>query len=372
MIRRGDDPSDFSGNLREMVDQLGFPQPSPRKVGLSVIAVIGVLLLAAIAYTSVYTVQPDGQAVLKRFGKVIGTEGPGLHFKLPLGIDRQYFVPTERVLKEEFGFRTTAAGDRTRYEKRPEHRGESLMLTGDLKVIDVEWVVQYRIENPDWYLHHVRDREKTIRDLSEAVMRRIVGNSLGSDVLTEKRVQVAQMARDEIQDLLASFDMGVRIQTVELQDVTPPEPVKPAFNEVNEAEQERERLINEAEKKRNQIIPRAQGEARQVIEEAEAYRANRVNSALGEAERFTAILNEYKKAPEVTRRRLYLEMIDSVLPSLGHVYVVDKNQSPPIPLLNLGDGTSTFPSSPRRAEPNPRIQQLGPQSGTFDARGDQQ
>jgi modulator of FtsH protease HflK len=350
MPKRFEGSPEFSGNLREMVDQLGLGQTSPRKVGLAVLAIVIVLLLAATAYTSVYTVEPDGQAVLKRFRKVVGTAGPGLHFKLPLGIDRQYFVPTERVLKEEFGFRTTVGRERTLYEKRPEHRGESLMLTGDLKVIDVEWVVQYRIENPDWYLHRVRDREKTIRDISEAVMRRIVGNSLGSDVLTEKRVQVAHMARDEIQELLASFDMGVRIQTLELQDVTPPEPVKPAFNEVNEAEQERERLINEAEKLRNQIIPRAQGQAQKIIEEAEAYRANRVNRALGEAERFTAILDEYRKAPAVTRQRLYLEMIDTVLPNLGRIYVVEEGQTQPIPLLNLGDGVPPFRAAQRGDE----------------------
>lgn len=331
--------------IQETLDRLRRNRPGPgafRLLGL--VAVI--LLIVGGLLTSFYTVQPDGQAVVKRFGKVVDTRGPGLHFKLPYFIDQHYFVPTERVLKEEFGFRTRAALDRTVYEKQPEHRNESLMLTGDLKVIDVEWVVQYRIENADQYLHRVRDSVKTIRDISEAVMRRIVGNSLGSDVLTEKRVAVALMARDEIQEILSGFDMGIRVQTVELQDVTPPEPVKPAFNEVNEAEQERERLINEAEKRRNQVIPRAQGEAQQLIEEAEAYRATRVNAARGEAERFTAILNEYRNAPEVTRRRLYLEMIDDVLPTLGHIYVVEEGQAQPIPLLNLG-GPAQIGSTPQ-------------------------
>ena len=166
-----------------------------------------------------------------------------------------------------------------------------------------------------------------------------MGNSLGSDVLTEKRVQVARLALEEIEQILAGFNMGVRIQTVELQDVTPPEPVKPAFNEVNEAEQERERLINEAEKQRNQVIPRAQGEAKQVMEEAEAYRATRVNRARGEAERFKAIYQEYRNAPEVTRRRLYLEMIDDVLPALGKVYVVEEGVTQPLALLNLDENT---------------------------------
>jgi membrane protease subunit HflK len=183
----------------------------------------------------------------------------------------------------------------------------------------------------------VRDLDKTIRDTSEAVMRRIVGNSLGSDVLTEKRVQVAMRGRVELQQILDSFEMGVRIGTVELQDVTPPDPVKPAFNEVNQAEQERERLINEAEKRRNQSVPRARGEARQLLESAEGYAAQRVNRAQGETARFTAISEEYRNAPEVTRRRLYLEMIDKVLPRLGRVFVIEEGQTSPIPLLNLDD-----------------------------------
>lgn len=333
---------DIVEEVNKVLQRLNLKNARSFLSGAPLLVLLIVLLVGAI-FTSFYTVQPDGQAVVKRFGKVIDTRGPGLHFKLPYGIDREYFVPTERVLKQEFGFRTVTTADRTVYEKQPQHRNESLMLTGDLKVIDVEWVVQYRVDDPDAFLHRVRDRDKTIRDISEAVMRRIVGNSLGSAVLTEKRVEVARLAREEIQEILNGFEMGVRVQTVELQDVTPPETVKPAFNEVNEAEQERERLINEAEKRRNQVIPRAQGEALQLIEEAEGYRANRVNSALGEAERFSAILAEYQHAPETTRRRMYLEMIDRVLPSLGHVYVMESGQVPPIPLLNL----DREPASPR-------------------------
>ena len=308
MRRPGNLPPDsgIPDRLSDFLDRVDWKGRGPHIRGVHIALIILALVVTGALITGFYTVQPDGQAVVKRFGKVIDVKDPGLHFKLPFLIDRQYFVPTERVLKEEFGFRTITTDTRTVYEKLPAHRDESLMLTGDLKVIDVEWVVQYRISDPNQYLHRVRDSVKTIRDVSEAVMRRIVGNSLGSDVLTEKRVQVAHMARDEIQEILGSFNMGVRIQTLELQDVTPPEPVKPAFNEVNEAEQERERLINEAEKQRNQVIPRAQGEAQQMIEEAEAYRATRVNRARGEAERFTAILAEYRQAPEVTRRRLYL------------------------------------------------------------------
>lgn len=320
-----------------------------------VVVVVLILLVIWAASSSYYTVQPEGQAIVKRFGKVIATKPPGLHFKLPFGIDQQIFVPTARVLKEEFGFRTVGldAPSSAEYRKTDAHREESLMLTGDLKVVDVEWVVQYRVEDPDKYLHQVQDVGRTIRDTSEAVMRRIVGNSLGSDVLTVKRVQIAMMAKDELQQLLDSFDMGIRIGTIEMQDVTPPEPVKPAFNEVNQAEQERERMINEAEKMQNQRIPAARGKAQQMLESAAGYQAQRVNRAIGEASRFKAIVEEYKGAPEVTRRRMYLEMLDEVLPKLGQVYVVEPGGVSPLPLMNLqtgggstGASTGVTPATP--------------------------
>ncbi|TVQ59323.1 MAG: FtsH protease activity modulator HflK [Phycisphaerales bacterium] len=318
-----------------------------KKVVMIGLAVALVLFVISGVSSAVYTVQPEGEAVVKRFGRVTQVQQPGLHFKLPFGIDRAYFVPTRRVLKEEFGFRTVEASRRTQYQKDRTQLGESLMLTGDLKVIDVEWVVQYRIEDAEKYLHRVRNPSTTIRDISEAVMRRIVGNNLGSDVLTEKRVAVATMARDELQEILDSFESGIRVSTIELQDVTPPEPVKPAFNEVNQAEQERERLINEAEKRRNQVIPRAEGEAQQMIASAEGYRAERVNRARGEAARFTSILDEYRKVPEVTRQRLYLEMIDTVMPKLGRIIITEEGAVSPIPLLNL-DQPATAQTTPRQ------------------------
>ncbi|MFP4540905.1 MAG: FtsH protease activity modulator HflK [Opitutales bacterium] len=320
------DPRDL--NLREYVGPL---------IGLPLLALV---LLGA--WTSYFTVQPEEQAIVKRFGKVVATKEPGLHFKLPFGIDRVRNVPTARVLKEEFGFRTVGGSGRTSYQKTSEHRNESLMLTGDLKVIDVEWVVQYRISDPDKFLHAARDPQATLRDTSEAVMRRIVGNRLGSDVLTEKRVEVAMESRTELQEILDRFEVGIQISTIELQDVTPPEMVKPAFNEVNQAEQERERLINEAEKRRNQVIPRAEGEAKQIVAEAQAYALERTNRSRGESERFGAILAEYLNHPEVTRQRLYLEMIDEVLPAVGQIYVLGEGggQGAPLPLLHLNENTS--------------------------------
>lgn len=325
-----DDFANFQRAYRNNIDEIR------RYRGIAVIGVVLALVLFGL-WSSYFTVQPDEQAVVKRFGKVVAIKEPGLHFKLPFGVDRVQAVPITRVLKEEFGFRSIGAGGRTQYRKENEEREESLMLTGDLKVIDVEWVVQYRVSDPDKFLHRSRDPRKTLRDTSEAVMRRIVGNSLGSDVLTEKRVAVATKARDELQALMTEFDLGIHVNTIELQDVTPPEPVKPAFNEVNQAEQERERLINEAEKRRNQVIPRAQGEAKQIVAEAQAYALERVNRAKGEADRFGAILAEYSQQPDVTRRRLYLEMIDTVLPNVGRIFIMEPGQTAPIPFLNLGD-----------------------------------
>jgi len=313
------------------LQKLGLSKTSFGSAG----AVIAVVIVIAAVASSVYSVQTDGQAVIKRFGRVVSIKPPGLHFKLPFGVDRSTFIPTERVLKEEFGFRTVQPGRQTSYSKNSTTETESLMLTGDLNVIDVEWVVQYRIIDPVNFMHQVREPIDSIRDISEAVMRRIVGNRLGSDVLTVGRVTIAAEVKSELQQILDTYKMGISIERIELQDVTPPESVKPAFNEVNEARQQLERLINEAEKKRNQVIPRARGEADQIVAEAEAYRAERVNQAKGEAARFKEMVTAYRQAPDITRQRLYIEMMNEVLPTVEHLYVVDESVKGILPLLNL-------------------------------------
>jgi membrane protease subunit HflK len=296
------------------------------------------LLVAAVGLlTMVYTVQPEERAVVKRFGAVIKTTDPGLHFKLPFGIDDVQHVATERVLKEEFGFRTAASGEPTRYVQR-EFPEESLMLSGDLNIIDVEWVVQYRIADPIKFLYSMREPTRTLRDISESVMRRVVGNHLGSEVLTTARVKIANTTREEIQAAMELYQSGIHIITVELQNVVPPTAVQPAFNAVNEARQEQERMINEATKQANEVIPRAQGEANRLIAEAQGYAAERTNKALGEAARFRSILAEYQVAPEVTRRRMYLETLSETLPQIGSVVVVQEGQSVPVPLLHLREG----------------------------------
>lgn len=309
-------------------------------LGLIGIAIVGLLLLWG-TLSSFYTVQPEERAVVKRFGAVIKTADPGLHFKLPFGVDQVQLVKTERVLKQEFGFRTqNVEGDRTEYSQE-DHPDESLMLSGDLNIIDVEWVVQYRISDPMKFLYHQRNPEGTLRDISESVMRRAVGNRLGSDVLTTARVEISNSVRDEIQTAMEKYDNGIRVVTVELQDVVPPAAVQPAFNEVNESRQERERMINEATKQANQEIPRAKGEANRLIAEAEGYAIERVNQARGETVRFSSILAEYRASPEVTRTRMYLETLNKVLPNVGAVYVVQDGQTGPIPLLNMRDAVTT-------------------------------
>ncbi|HSB70039.1 MAG TPA: FtsH protease activity modulator HflK [Candidatus Methylomirabilis sp.] len=326
-------PPDLENALRDLWNP--FRHLRGWRVGIIALAV----LLLILVWSSWFTVQPEETGVVQRFGAVVRTVGPGLHFKLPYGIEAVWLVPTARVLKEEFGFRTTAtpAGQRTQYADKT-FKDVSLMLTGDLNVIDVQWIVQYRIEDPIRYLFQVRDTRQTIRDISEAVMRRVVGNRLGSDVLTVGRVAVSTEVKEEMQKILTQYETGVRLVTVELQDVTPPDSVKPAFNEVNEARQDRERTINQAQEQANREIPKARGEATRTITEAEGYAVERVNRANGEATRFRAILDEYQRAPEVTRRRLYLEAMGTILPEAKALYIVDGAQKALVPWLPLESG----------------------------------
>ncbi len=302
--------------------------------------IFAAVVVVVAMWTAWFTVQPEETAIVQRFGKVMRTSGPGLHFKLPYGVEKVRLVPTARVLKEEFGFRTVSAtpGEKTRYDTHNAYKDESLMLTGDLNVIDVQWIIQYRIEDPIRYLFHVRDTTKTIRDTTEAVMRRAVGNRLGSDVLTTGRVAVASEAKAEIQTILSAYEIGVRLVTVELQDVTPPDTVKPAFNEVNESRQDKERTINRAQEQANQEIPKARGVATQSISEAEGYALERINRSEGEATRYEAILDQYQKAPQVTRRRLYLEAMTGLLATMKGLYIVDRDQKAMVPWLPLETG----------------------------------
>ncbi len=297
--------------------------------------VLGVIVLACLA-TSFYTVEADEIAVVLMFGKSVRQAEPGLHFKLPLGIERAINVPVRKVFKEEFGFRTLRAGVRTQYDTR-DYSEESLMLTGDLSIADVEWVVQYKIKDPKSFLFSVRNPQRALRDLSESVLSRIVGDRTVTEVLTVGRIEIAAEVERHLQQLLDLYETGLDVASVTLQDVNPPETVKAAFNAVNEAKQEKERLINEAWRDYNQSVPKAKGMAAQQISEAQGYALKRVNEAQGDADRFNSIRSEYQKAKEVTRRRLYLEAMQDILPQVKEIYVIDGNTNSPIPLLQLSE-----------------------------------
>ncbi len=305
---------------------------NPQK-GLLPILVVVVLIVIG-AYTSMYEVDTEETGVVLRFGKFSGFADPGLHFKLPLGIDRVYLVPTGRVLKEEFGFRTVTPDVRSTFTKRGLEE-ESLTLTGDLNVSDVEWIVQFQVADPFKFMFRIKDPVGTIRDISEAMVRKAIGNANVTEVLTTERALLASEIERDLQSTLNQYDIGVRIVTVKFQDVTPPDPVKAAYNEVNESEQQRESLIFQAREQFNREVPRARGEAKKVLQEAEGYAVERVNKARGETNRFLALLTEYRKAPSVTRSRIYLETLEEVLPRLEEIYVMDDKTGGLLPLLPL-------------------------------------
>lgn len=294
--------------------------------------VTGLVIVILLAMTF-FQVRPEEVGVITRFGRYVRQEESGLHIKFPV-LEKVYKVAVERQHKEEFGFRTTSTGIQSQYTKVGT-QDESLMLTGDLNLADVEWVVQYRISDAYQFLFKVREPVNTMRDISEACMRQIVGDRTVNEVLTVGRIEIATSVQEEIQRLCTEYSLGIKIEQVVLQDVNPPDPVKDAFNAVNQAQQEKETLVNQARSEYNKVIPRARGEAEETIQKAEGYATERVNNALGEAARFNALYREYIKAPEVTKRRLYLETMTTVLPKLGNKVITDEEGNNVLPLLQM-------------------------------------
>jgi membrane protease subunit HflK len=313
--------------------ELRLPKFQIKGVRWIVVAIIGIIFLLTIFYS----VGTEEVGVIQRFGAYNRTVPPGLHIKMPFGIETVRKVPVERQLKEEFGFRTKVAGVRTVYDQKA-FREEKLMLTGDLNASDVEWIVQFRVADPYKFLFKVRNAIQTFRDLNEALMREIVGDRSVNEVLTTGRVEVANEVARKLQILCDEYETGIKVDQVVLQDVTPPEPVKPAFNEVNEAQQEREKLINQARSEYNKVIPKAKGDAARIIEEARGYAIERVNQARGEATKFNAIFKEYQKAPEVTQQRIYLETMNEVLSKVGRKIITDKETTGILPLFQIEKG----------------------------------
>ncbi len=298
--------------------------------------VVGAVILILL-WGSFFQIPPDEMGVILRFGKFVRTAEPGLHLKLPLGIERLLRVPVQRQLKHEFGFRTVRPGITTQYMTSAETKAEAVMLTGDLNVVDAEWIVQYKIKDPYNFLFKMRDPDTTFRAMTEAVVRRVVGDSSVDEIITVGRARLAADAKDLLQALCDAYEIGIEVNQLIFQDVNPPESVKPSFNDVNEALQEKERKINEAWSEYNQEIPKAKGVAAQAIQAAEGYATERVNNAQGDAQRFTAIYREYARAPVVTRKRLYIETLNEILPKIQRKIIVDQGLRNILPLLNLGE-----------------------------------
>lgn len=291
------------------------------------------LIIAAMTASSMfYTVAVDEVGIIQRFGKYVRTAEPGLSFKLPAGIEKVTKVEVRQVKKEEFGF-TSVRSDVTQLSAND--NDVALMLTGDLNVGLVPWIVQYRISDPYSYLFKVHDAKRLLRDMSEAAMRLVVGDRSINELIS-KREEMAEEAKIVLQAELDQADIGIKVETIEMKRTNVPEPVQPSFNEVNQATQEKEKLIYEAKEAYNKAIPAAKGEAEQVIKAAEGYALDRVNRAKGDASRFTSVYKEYANAKDVTRRRLYLETVRELFPRLGKNYIVDADQKNLLPLLNLG------------------------------------
>jgi membrane protease subunit HflK len=291
------------------------------------------LLLLILVWTSYYTVQAESEAVVLRFGKFLKTVEPGLHFKLPLGIDEVAIVPTRRQLKLEFGFVTSGYTNPDQEPKDQEE--EKSMVTGDLNAALVEWVVQYRIEDPKQYLFDVRNPGQTLRDLSEAAMREVIGDRTVDEVITIGRQDIEIGALEKMQELSKRYALGIRVDQVQLKNVNPPAEVQASFNEVNKAQQDRENAINIANGDYNEAVPKARGQADQVIRGAEGYQFKRVNEAQGDVASFNAMLEQYIKAPEITRTRLYLETMSAVLPQSGPKIIIDDSMRNLLPILPL-------------------------------------
>ena len=325
--RQGGTPpqmDEILSKIRKM--KSGFPG------GFIIIVIVIALILA---WNMVYKIEPDEAGVIQRFWKHVRTTMPGLHAKFPGPIETLSKVPIRKVQKEEFGFRTLQADVRTRYASESAYVNESLMLTGDLNVAVVPWVVQYNIKNPEKYLFKVRDVTATLRDLAESTMRLVIGDRSITEVI-KKRGEIADRAKVLLQQELDEAETGINITTIEMQKTNVPEPVQPSWNEVNQAGQEKEKMIEQANAQYNARIPQARGQAEKTIKEAEGYALDRINRAQGDAARFLALYEEYSKAKDVTKRRLYLEALRDIFPKLGDKYIVDAGQKNLLPLLNLG------------------------------------
>ncbi|MDR0585020.1 MAG: FtsH protease activity modulator HflK [Treponema sp.] len=306
---------------------------SPTALGLIALGIVLVILLG----TSVYIVDQAEEAVVTRFGKYLGTKGPGLQFKLPFGIDRNYTINVKAVRTEQFGFRTLQSGISSTYSGEI---SEATMLTGDLNIVDVEWIIQYRITDSKAWVFNVMERERTIRDVSRSVINMLAGDRAIMDIMSPERAAIELAGTDIMNETFESYGLGINVMAVKLQNIDPPAGVQEAFDDVNMAIQDMNRLINEGQQVYNEEIPRAKGEAERVIQVAQGYAAERVNRANGDVARFNAVYEEYRRAPEVTRQRLYYEMIEEVFRDADGMVIIDRSLNNFLPMMNLGGARS--------------------------------
>lgn len=316
-------------NQPPTIVNLNLPRPPWRVIGFVALAILGLIVI----WSTYYTVPAESEAVVLRFGRFLKIAEPGLHFKIPLGVDEYTLVQTRRQLKLEFGFYTSGYSN----PDQPAHQQleEKSMVTGDLNAALVEWVVQYRISDPKEFLFDVRNPGQTLRDLSEAAMREVIGDRTVDEVITIGRQDIEISALARMQELATRYKLGVRVDQVQLKNVNPPREVQASFNEVNKAQQDRENAINIANGDYNEAVPRARGQADQTIRGAEGYRFKRVNEAEGDIASFNAMLREYTKAPEITRTRLYFETMGDVLPAMGPKIIIDDSMKQFLPILPL-------------------------------------
>lgn len=302
--------------------------------------IIVLVIVIFIVFSGLFIVDQTEEGVVLRFGKYNRTLGPGLHFKIPFGIEKSYKVPTQVVQNMAFGFRTERAGVNTVFSN-VDYPEESIMLTGDLNIIDVEWIIQYRISDPRAWLFNVENKERTIRDISQSVVNQLVGDRAIFNVIGGDRTNIEDQALLAMNDIFGNYDLGIRITQVRLQNIVPPVGrVQDAFEDVNKAIQDMNRLINEGRQQYNSEIPRVRGEAQAMINVAEGYRSQRVNRAEGEVERFNSVVAEYLDSPEITRSRLYYEMFEEVFKNADNTELIDKNLENIIPLLEVTRGQS--------------------------------
>ncbi len=319
-----------------MTDEIIDLQELRNKMNPKMIVIIIVVVFILIAgFSSFYTVDQMEEAVILRMGEYNRKTGPGLHFKMPFGIEKNYNVETQKVHKQEFGFRTQSPGIKTQFRSRG-YENESIMLTGDLNIVDVQWIIQYRIVDPNAWLFNVEHREKTIRDISQSVINLLVGDRTIFDVISSERANIESKGQELMNGFFSDYNLGAKVTTVKLQNIVPPKGnVQNAFEDVNKAIQDRKRLINEGKESYNKTIPRASGEAQKTIQEAEGYATEKVNKAKGDVARFLAVLGEYKKSPRVTRMRLYYEMFESIFKHVEDTDLIDKELKNFIPFKSL-------------------------------------